>query len=401
MSISLAPQAGRGEICPPPSTKPPQRHRSWAVPPHILPAPPDETAELLPDRFRRWFAGRGWSPREHQLALLAKARDDCSALLIAPTGAGKTLAGFLPTLVELSAASPFARSAPLPPSAARAGGGETTAYAAKSSRPEFISTRRGVRRSRGLHTLYISPLKALAVDIARNLETPVSEMGLPIKVETRTGDTPVSRRQRQRRYPPDILLTTPEPLALLLSSDDAPFLFSSLRRIVLDELHALVTSKRGDLLSLGLARLWKLAPEMRGIGLSATVAEPESLARFLVPQRDRRSESADIVVAGGAAAPVVEMLDTKERLPWAGHSARHALGEMYELIKRNKTTLVFVNTRSQAEMLFQDFWRMNDDGLAIALHHGSLDVAQRRKVEDAMSAGKLLGVVCKSSLDLG
>jgi ATP-dependent helicase Lhr and Lhr-like helicase len=344
-----------------------------------LPLTPLETAALLPDRFRRWFAARGWSPREHQLALLAKASDDRSALLIAPTGAGKTLAGFLPTLVELS----------------------HSAVQRSEGTKNLISTGRSVKRTGGLHTLYISPLKALAVDIARNLETPIAEMGLPIKVETRTGDTPVSRRQRQRRYPPDILLTTPEQLALLLSSDDAPFLFSSLKRIVLDELHALVTSKRGDLLSLGLARLWRLAPEMRAIGLSATVAEPESLARFLVPQREGREVSADIVVAGGAAAPVVEMLDTQERLPWAGHTARHALGEMYELIKRNKTTLIFVNTRSQAEMLFQDFWRMNDDGLAIALHHGSLDVAQRRKVEDAMAAGKLRGVVCTSSLDLG
>ncbi len=265
----------------------------------------------------------------------------------------------------------------------------------------FASIGRSVKRTGGLHTLYISPLKALAVDIARNLETPIAEMGLPIKVETRTGDTPVSRRQRQRRYPPDILLTTPEQLALLLASDDAPYLFASLKRIVLDELHALVTSKRGDLLSLGLARLWRIAPELRAIGLSATVAEPEQLARFLMPQHEGKPTSADIVVAGGAAAPIVEMLDTKERLPWAGHTARHALGEMYELIKRNKTTLVFVNTRSQAEMLFQDFWRMNDDGLAIALHHGSLDVAQRRKVEDAMAAGKLRGVVCTSSLDLG
>jgi len=333
----------------------------------------------LPETFLRWFAGRSWSPREHQLELLAKARDYRSALLIAPTGAGKTLAGFLPTLVELSASSSSVRSA----------------------QNNVVSTGRGVQRSRGLHTLYISPLKALAVDIARNLETPIAEMGLPIRVETRTGDTPVSRRQRQRRYPPDILLTTPEQLALLLSSDDAPFLFSQLKRIVLDELHALVTSKRGDLLSLGLTRLWQLAPQMRSIGLSATVAEPESLARFLVPQRDGTSEAADIVVAGGAAAPIVEMLDTRERLPWAGHSARHALNEVYELIKRNKTTLVFVNTRSQAEMLFQDLWRMNDDGLAIALHHGSLDVAQRRKVEDAMAAGKLRGVVCTSSLDLG
>jgi len=301
-----------------------------------------------------------------------------------------------------TADSEFAEAPPIPdpspPRASRAGGGEKIALAAASS---LISTGRGVQRSRGLHTLYISPLKALAVDIARNLETPIAEMGLPIKVETRTGDTPVSRRQRQRRYPPDILLTTPEQLALLLSSDDAPFLFSSLKRIVLDELHALVTSKRGDLLSLGLARLWRLVPHMRSIGLSATVAEPESLARFLVPQRDGESEAADIVVAGGAAPPVVEMLDTRERLPWAGHSARHALPEIYDLIKRNKTTLVFVNTRSQAEMLFQELWRMNDDGLAIALHHGSLDVAQRRKVEDAMAKGKLRGVVCTSSLDLG
>jgi ATP-dependent Lhr-like helicase len=343
---------------------------SWI--PQALPV----TAALLPDRFQKWFAARGWSPREHQLALLGKARDNRSALLIAPTGAGKTLAGFLPSLVELSA--PMAADG-----------------------KSLVSTGRGVKRSGGLHTLYISPLKALAVDIARNLEAPIAEMGLPIKVETRTGDTPVSRRQRQRRYPPDILLTTPEQLALLLASDDAPYLFSSLKRIVLDELHALVTSKRGDLLSLGLARLWRIAPELRAIGLSATVAEPEQLARFLMPQLDDQPTSADIVVAGGAAAPIVEMLDTKERLPWAGHTARHALGEMYELIKRNKTTLVFVNTRSQAEMLFQDFWRMNDDGLAIALHHGSLDVAQRRKVEDAMAAGKLRGVVCTSSLDLG
>ncbi|MEA2912861.1 MAG: ATP-dependent helicase Lhr and Lhr-like helicase, partial [Bradyrhizobium sp.] len=407
-----------------------------AVPPRILSAPEAEPSELLPELFRQWFAARGWSPREHQLELLAKARDDRSALLIAPTGAGKTLAGFLPTLVELSASSSPLRSSPLPPRsggegsgvgggsagsrshagtepaeapptpdpspprAARAGGGESTARAAPSL-PNLISTGRGVQRSRGLHTLYISPLKALAVDIARNLETPIAEMGLPIKVETRTGDTPVSRRQRQRRYPPDILLTTPEQLALLLSSDDAPFLFSQLKRIVLDELHALVTSKRGDLLSLGLARLWRLAPQLRAIGLSATIAEPESLARFLVPQRDGMNKTADIVVAGGAAAPVVEMLDTKERLPWAGHSARHALGEIYDLIRRNKTTLVFVNTRSQAEMLFQDLWRMNDDGLAIALHHGSLDVAQRRKVEDAMARGNLRGVVCTSSLDLG
>jgi len=353
--------------------------------------------DLLPEKFRQWFAARGWSPRPHQLALLEKARDDRSALLIAPTGAGKTLAGFLPTLVELSSPSPLVGE----------GWGGRAHHERQDVAPSRIAARSGLlhkgggNKTTGLHTLYISPLKALAVDIARNLETPIAEMKLPIRVETRTGDTPVSRRLRQRRYPPDILLTTPEQIALLLASDDAPLLFSSLQRVVLDELHALVTSKRGDLLSLALARLWRLAPQMRTIGLSATVAEPESLARFLVPQPPGETVSADIVVAGGAAAPVVEMLDTRERLPWAGHSARHALAEVYDLIKRNKTTLVFVNTRSQAEMLFQELWRVNDDGLAIALHHGSLDVAQRRKVEEAMTAGRLRGVVCTSSLDLG
>lgn len=349
------------------------------MPPRIRNVPA-ETPALLPDRFQQWFAARGWTARAHQLALLEKAREGASTLLIAPTGAGKTLAGFLPTLVDLS---------------------DKVAAPEAGASTSLVSTGRGVQRAGGLHTLYISPLKALAVDIARNLERPVAEMRLPIRIETRTGDTPTSRRQRQRRYPPDVLLTTPEQLALLLSSDDAPFLFGSLRRIVLDELHALVTSKRGDLLSLGLARLWRLAPQMRAIGLSATVAEPDQLARVLVPQPGGRETAADIVVAGGAAPPLVEMLDTRERLPWAGHSARHALPEIYELIKANKTTLVFVNTRSQAEMLFQNLWSMNDDGLAIALHHGSLDVAQRRKVEDAMSAGKLRGVVCTSSLDLG
>ena len=318
---------------------------------------------MLPAAFARWFASRGWTPRAHQLELLTKARAGKSALLIAPTGAGKTLAGFLPTLVELTSH----------------------------------------RRNSGhaLHTLYISPLKALAADIARNLERPVAEMGLPIRIETRTGDTPVSKRTRQRRYPPDILLTTPEQVALLLASADAPHLFGTLSRIVLDELHALVTSKRGDLLSLGLARLFRLAPHATTVGLSATVADPHSLCRYLVPQPHGGEAEADLVVAAGGAAPVVHMLESAEHVPWAGHSARHAFADIYDLVRRHKTTLVFVNTRMQAEMIFQELWRINDDGLAIALHHGSLDVAQRRKVEEAMAAGRLRAVVCTSSLDLG
>ena len=340
---------------------------------------PAKPATELPERFSRWFASRGWAPRPHQLELLARAQKDKSVLLIAPTGGGKTLAGFLPTLVELS-------------------------EGAKDKR--LVSTGRDIRRSGGLHTLYISPLKALAVDIARNLETPVAEMGLPIRVETRTGDTPVSKRTRQRKDPPDILLTTPEQLALLLASADAPYLFGTLKRVILDELHALVLSKRGDLLALDLARLFRLAPGLHSVGLSATVADPDDLRRYLVPQPVAGEAMADLVIASGGAAPHVTMLqpdtsDPDARLPWAGHTARHAYPQIYELIKQHKTTLVFVNTRSQAELVFQELWRINDDALPIALHHGSLDVTQRRKVELAMAQSRLRAVVCTSSLDLG
>ena len=287
-------------------------------------------------------------------------------LLIAPTGAGKTLAGFLPSLVDLA------------------------------NRPK----RKPGEPFRGVHTLYISPLKALAVDIERNLGKPVEEMGLPIAMETRTGDTPAHKRQRQKLVPPDILLTTPEQLALLITSKDAERFFSGLRYVVLDELHSLVTSKRGHLLSLGLARLRRLAPHLQSIGLSATVAEPDALRRWLVPQNPPGA-MADSITVGGGAKPVITILDSAQHVPWSGHSARYAIPEIYEAIRRHRTTLLFVNTRSQAEMLFQELWRVNEDTLPIALHHGSLDAGQRRKVEHAMAANTLRAVVATSTLDLG
>jgi ATP-dependent Lhr-like helicase len=321
---------------------------------------------LLPEPFGRWFAARGWSPRPHQLDLLRQAQAGKSVLLIAPTGAGKTLAGFLPSLTDLTARQ------------------KRTAGAAH----------------RGVHTLYISPLKALAVDIERNLGKPVAEMALPVTIETRTGDTPQHKRQRQKLSPPDILLTTPEQLALLISGPDAGRFFADLRYVVLDELHSLVTSKRGHLLALGLARLRTLAPGLQTIGLSATVAAPDELRRWLVPQGEG-AEMAGLIAVKGGAKPLVTILDSAERVPWAGHSARYAVPDIYEAIKAHRTTLLFVNTRSQAEMLFQELWRINDDTLPIALHHGSLDVAQRRRVESAMEANALRAVVATSTLDLG
>ncbi|MFB2549740.1 ligase-associated DNA damage response DEXH box helicase [Ensifer soli] len=328
---------------------------------------PSETDLVLPKLFGDWFARKGWRPRPHQLDLLMRVRSGEDMLLIAPTGAGKTLAGFLPSLVSLT------QRGRVPPG---------TAFT-------------------GIHTLYISPLKALAVDIERNLMAPVSEMGLPVRVENRTGDTPQAKRQRQKLDPPDILLTTPEQLALLLANGEAGRFFKDLRHVVLDELHSLVTSKRGHLLALGLARLRVLSPGMRAIGLSATVADPMDLQRWLSPQSDGEDRHAGLITVAGGAKPDISILDTDERVPWSGHSARYALPGIYAAIKAHRTTLIFVNTRSQAELLFQSLWSINEDTLPIALHHGSLDVGQRRRVEAAMSENRLRAVVATSTLDLG
>jgi ATP-dependent helicase Lhr and Lhr-like helicase len=320
----------------------------------------------LPDLFSRWFESRGWAPRPHQLALIDLARQGKSALLIAPTGGGKTLAGFLPSLIELTERRLAGRDL-----AHKKGKGE-------------------------LHTLYISPLKALATDIRRNLEIPIAEMALPVRAESRTGDTPQSRRLRQRERPPDLLMTTPESLALLLSYPDATQFFASLRCVIIDELHSFSTSKRGHHLALCLARVATLAPQVRFVGLSATVADPPAMAEFLAVK-----DEVEIVQGEPGAQPVVSIIDAQERLPWGGHMGHHAVPEVYNIIRQHKTSIVFVNTRAQAELVFDRLWRINEENLAIGLHHGSLAVEQRRKVEAAMAAGKLRAVVATSSLDLG
>lgn len=310
----------------------------------------------LPPLFEGWFTARGWAPRAHQLELAKRGLNGQSSLLIAPTGAGKTLAGFLPSLIELS------------------------------MEPQD--------RPHRLHTLYLSPLKALTADIHRNLQVPLAEMNLALRVETRTGDTPSAKRQRQRANPPDILLTTPEQLCLLIASAHARVFFEDLQAVIVDEIHALAPTKRGDLTALALSQIAAWVPNHRRVGLSATVADPPALARWL-------GSSVDVVIAPEGAAPHVTVLDAQGRIPWAGHSGRHAMGEIYEAIKAARMALVYVNTRAQAELVFQELWRVNEDGLAIALHHGSLDVEQRRKVEAAMAKGVLQAVVCTSTLDLG
>ena len=318
-------------------------------------------SDLLPPRFAAWFEGRGWQARAHQLAMVEKGREGRHTLLIAPTGGGKTLAGFLPSLIELAERPPA--NAP-----------------------------------RGVHTLYISPLKALAVDVERNLMVPIAQMGLKVVAESRTGDTGVARKQRQRVKPPDILLTTPEQLALFCAWEGARRYFEDLSCVILDEVHAIWPSKRGDLLALGLARLQQFAPGMRRVGLSATVGDPDLIRRWMSPSADAE---VDLLLGQPGAPPVVDVLISEGRVPWAGHTAQHAMEDVYEVIKQHGTSLVFVNTRFQAEFAFQELWRLNEDALPIALHHGSLAAEQRRRVEAAMARGELRAVVCTSTLDLG
>jgi ATP-dependent Lhr-like helicase len=290
--------------------------------------------------------------------MLELARRGRSTLLVAATGAGKTLAGFLPTICELAEEAP-----------------------------------------EGLHTLYVSPLKALAVDVQRNLIGPIEEMGLPLRVETRTGDTPSNRKARQRVKPPQILLTTPESLSLLLSYPDSAGMFAGLRTIVVDELHGFAKEKRGDLLALSIARLQTLAPSLRRVGLSATISDPDAYRSWLAPDADM--DLVDLVIGDPGAEPDLSILIPEGRIPWGGHSGRHAAKEVMELIEQHKTTLVFCNTRSLAELIFQDLWAVNDKALPIGIHHGSLAVEARRRVENAMAAGKLRGLVATASLDLG
>src|SRR3954465_14451862 len=268
--------------------------------------------------------------------MLDLARRGRAALLVAATGAGKTLAGFLPSICDLAENS-----------------------------------------TDGLHTLYVSPLKALAVDVQRNLIGPIEEMGLPIRVETRTGDTPSDRKARQRVKPPQMLLTTPESLSLLLTYPDTAAMFEGLRTIVVDELHGFAKEKRGDLLSLSMSRLQKLAPGLRRVGLSATISDPDAYRSWLAPDADM--EAVDLVIGDPGAEPDLSILIPENRIPWGGHSGRHAAREEMKLIEQHQTTLVSCNTRSLAELIFQDLGTVNEQTLPIGTHLSSQGVEARRQ----------------------
>ncbi|MGB8734977.1 MAG: ligase-associated DNA damage response DEXH box helicase [Rhodomicrobium sp.] len=321
------------------------------------PRPSQDLRSKLPSYVEAWFASRGWVAHPYQRAMAEAFQARQSTLLIAPTGGGKTLSGFLPSLIDIH---------------------ET--------------------KAQGIHTLYVSPLKALTNDIERNLMRPVAEMGLAVTVESRTGDTPAAKRARQRRSPPNVFLTTPESLMLMLSSSDAVRLFSGLRAVIVDEVHSFAASKRGDFTALALSRLQAVSPQLIRTGLSATVADPAALAAWL----GAAGAPASVLQSGLPTKPDIRILVPEDAsIPYGGFMARYAVAAIYEAIRKAGTSIVFVNTRAQAELMLQMLWNANEDNLPIAIYHGSLDREHRRRTEAMMAAGKIRSVVATAALELG
>ena len=305
--------------------------------------------------INQWITDKGWQWFPHQIQILKSIEKNNSILVQSPTGTGKTLTGFLPSLLNFN-------------------------YQRKKPK---------------LNTLYVSPLKALTIDIHRNISKPIKELNLSINLETRTGDTSQNIKSRQIKNPPDFLMTTPESLALLLSNQFASTFFKDLEFVIIDEIHTFLNNKRGDLLSLNLARLFQIATGAKRIGLSATIKTPSFAMNWLSPDKT------DLIQIKNEVSPNIEIFQPDKRIPWSGHTGIHAISEIYKKLLGIGKTIIFVNTRGQAEFVFHELWNNNIKKYKIAIHHGSLDLELRKKVETKMSQGILDCVVATSSLDLG
>ncbi|MCP3102958.1 ligase-associated DNA damage response DEXH box helicase [Myxococcus sp. K15C18031901] len=311
------------------------------------------------ERLRGWFTTKGWTPFPFQEeAWAAYARGE-SGLLHVPTGAGKTYAAYIAPLAELVE-----------------------------------------RDKRGLQLLYVTPLRAVSRDVEQALREPLAALDTDLRIESRTGDTSASMRQRQREKLPEVLITTPESLSVMLSNERAPELFAALRAVIVDEWHELLGSKRGTQTELALARLRRLSPGLRTWALSATLANLDEAARHAVG-----TDTTPTLVSAALERPVeVETLlpEQVDTFPWAGHLGFSMLSRVATRLDPRQPTLVFTNTRAQAERWFAGlrFARPEWEPL-LALHHGSLDREERERVERGLKDGTVRIVVCTSSLDLG
>lgn len=308
------------------------------------------------EQLRAWFSGRGWRPQAFQeQAWEAYARGE-SGLIHVPTGAGKTYAATLGPIAD-------------------------------------VCTRGGM-------VIYLSPLRAMARDIEGALRAPALDLGLPIRVESRTGDTSSSARARQKKRPPEVLITTPESLSLMLTDEDAAARFAAVRAVVVDEWHELLDSKRGTQVELALARLRAFAPGLRTWAMTATLGNVEEAARAAVG-----TGCTPTIIRAEIPRPIV--VDTllppsRDTLRQGGHYGLQMLPALLDVLDPASSTLIFCNTRAQAERWFQELSAARPAWVEVlGLHHGSVDRAERERVEAGLKDGSVRIVVCTASLDLG
>jgi ATP-dependent helicase Lhr and Lhr-like helicase len=326
-----------------------------------------DITEQLEPRLAKWFRRKFQEPTPVQQEAVGHVLAGRSVLISSPTGSGKTLAAFLGVFDYL------------------------------------LRLEKEKRLPHGVVAVYVSPLRALAYDLQKNISQPLRALRLheKIRIGLRTGDTSIKERAAQRRKPPHILVTTPESLALLLSQEAWATALAHRRFLIVDEIHALAENKRGTHLMVSAERLAALSPEpMRRVGLSATIAPLETVGEFLSGSSGR----AEIVTSRAIKKMIIEVFSPLRKNPYppAGYTATRVLKELAELLKAFRTTLIFTNTRSGAESIgLQLKELMPREKKRIEVHHASLDRQIRLDVEDRLKQGKLRAVVCSTSLEMG
>ena len=316
-----------------------------------------------------WFEARGWKPFPFQIEAWQAYLDGYSGLVNAPTGSGKTYSLMMPIVLE------FIRN-----------------------NPDYKK-----KKNNGLQAIWITPIRALSKEIELSANRLIEGLELPWKVGVRSGDTSVKERARQREKPPELLITTPESLHLLLAQKGYHDFFKDLKVLVADEWHELMGSKRGVQVELALSRLKRVAPALRVWGISATIGNMDEALQALLGNYYYEKKYSVIRADIEKKIEIVSILpDSVDKMPWAGHLGIHLLQKVIDIVKESNTTLIFTNTRSFAEIWYQKMLDKAPElsGL-MAMHHGSISQELRSWVEDQLHEGKLKAVVCTSSLDLG
>lgn len=316
-----------------------------------------------------WFDKTGWKPFPFQLEAWDAYLDGKSGLINAPTGSGKTYSLMVPIVLE------------------------------------FMERHRQFRigDDYGLQAIWITPIRALSKEIALSANRLIEGLGVAWKVGVRSGDTKLSERTKQKQKPPQLLITTPESLHLLLAQKNYPEFFKNLKVVVADEWHELMGSKRGVQVELALSRLKAITTDLKVWGISATIGNMEEALEALLGNYHKKNNATIIRAHIQKKIEIQSVLpESVERMPWAGHLGIQLLEKVIEIVKQSTTTLIFTNTRSFAEIWYQRMLAKAPElaGL-IAMHHGSISQELRNWVEDQLHEGKLKAVVCTSSLDLG